>query len=210
MGPPGAGKGTQAKRLAAELGLPHISTGDLFRDHQARATPIGRKTQQYLDKGEYVPDALTLEMLFERVAAPDCKAGYVLDGFPRTVAQATALSARLPKGTDQRVIDLVIDDKAVVERLSGRRTCQSCGNTHHVRFSPPRIAGRCDVCGGELVQRRDDTPEVIQRRLQEYRQKTLPTRNYYVEQGELQEIDAARAPDAVFADLVHAVRGEAA
>jgi adenylate kinase len=210
MGPPGAGKGTQAKRLAAELRLPHVSTGDLLRDHQARDTAMGHKARPYLDAGELVPDELVLDMLFERVAAPDCAAGYVLDGFPRTTAQARALGARLLADAALRVVDLVLDDDEVVERLSGRRTCQSCGNTHHVHFSPPRIAGRCDVCGGELVQRSDDTPEVIQRRLQEYREKTLPTRNYYVERRLLTELDGSRSPDEVFRSLARVVRGEAA
>jgi adenylate kinase len=207
LGPPGAGKGTQAARLAAELSLPHVATGDLFRDNLSRGTALGEKARGFMDSGRLVPDEIVLDMLFDRVARPDCKRGYVLDGFPRTLPQAEALEKKLPPGTALRVVALKVPDAAVVERLSGRRTCKSCGNVHHLRFSPPKSAGRCDKCGGELVQRPDDKAEVIEKRLATYRTETAPVADFYAKRRALSEIDGDRAPDEVYKALLRRARG---
>jgi len=207
LGPPGAGKGTQASRLCAELGLPHVSTGDLFREHRAKGTELGRRAQEYMDSGRLVPDDLVLDMLFERVAKPDCARGFLLDGFPRTLPQAEALEKRLGFGTAVRVLDLRVEDRALVERLTGRRTCRQCGNIHHVRNSPPKAAGRCDRCGGELYTRTDDEAATVEKRLAVYRDQTQPLQGYYQKKGLLQEVDGDRAPDEVFRSLRQASAG---
>ncbi|MFN0241304.1 MAG: adenylate kinase [Planctomycetota bacterium] len=210
LGPPGAGKGTQASRLSAELGLPHISTGDLFREHRAKSTELGRRAQSYMDSGKLVPDELVLDMLFDRVSKPDCARGYLLDGFPRTMPQAEALAQRLKPTDDVRVINLAVADKALVDRLTGRRTCKACGNIHHLRTAPPKNAGLCDKCGGELVQRTDDDPATVSKRLAVYREQTLPLEGYYRARGVLREVDGERAPDEVFTALRRqAVNGKA-
>jgi adenylate kinase len=201
LGPPGAGKGTQAVRLSAELGLPHVSTGDLFRENRSRGTPLGEKAKSFMDSGRLVPDELVLEMLFDRVSRPDCARGYLLDGFPRTVPQAEALAARLGRNTDVQVLDISVPDEVILERLAGRRTCGGCGHVQHLRFAPPRIAGRCDKCGGELVQRNDDTEAAIQKRLEEYREQTRPLAAWYAKRGLLREVDGNRPPDQVFQSL---------
>jgi len=206
LGPPGAGKGTQASRLGADLGLAHISTGDLFRENLARATELGAKAKSYMDSGRLVPDALVLDMLFERVKQPDCARGYLLDGFPRTLPQAEALEQALPKGTKLSVLNLRVSDAAVVERLGGRRTCSSCGNIQHVRFSPPKVAGKCDKCGGALAQRPDDQLEVIQKRLSVYREQTQPLEKFYETRKLLVNVDGSREADAVFEDLRNSAR----
>jgi adenylate kinase len=210
LGPPGAGKGTQAKRLSAEFSLPHVSTGDLFREHKQRSTELGRRACEYMDAGRLVPDELVLDMLFARVAEPDCESGYLLDGFPRTVPQAEALSERLPQAVKLRAINFAVSDAVVTERMCGRRTCRKCGNNHHLQFSPPKVEGVCDACGGELYQRADDSPDVVSKRLAEYRAKTLPLTQYYAKRSALTEIDGSGAPEQVFAALKHAVQGEAA
>jgi adenylate kinase len=210
IGPPGAGKGTQAARLAAELSVPHIATGDLFREHLANGTPLGVQAQGFMSAGKLVPDEVVLDMLFDRVARPDCAGGYVLDGFPRTLPQAEALDLKLPRGTKLRVILLRVPDSQIVERLTGRRTCKSCGNIHHLRFSPPRVAGECDLCGGELIQRTDDQPEVIQKRLAVYREQTLPVERYYRDRGVLTDVDGNGSPDEVYRKLSRRARGEEA
>ncbi len=204
LGPPGAGKGTQASRLAAERSLPHVSTGDLFRENLSQGTDVGKRAQEFMDAGKLVPDEIVLEMLFDRVARPDCARGYVLDGFPRTLPQAEALQARLPADDEVRAISLEVDDEVVVRRLSGRLTCSKGGHMHHVDFSPPKVAGVCDTCGGELVRRKDDAPEVIQERLAVYREQTAPLIGYYEGLGLLHRIDGAQEPDRVFAELVDA------
>lgn len=210
LGPPGAGKGTQALRLGADLSLPHVSTGDLFRDNLSRNTPLGGKAKGFMDSGKLVPDALVLEMLFDRVAKPDCAKGYLLDGFPRTLTQADALEAALASaagGTSSLlVLNMRVADAVLVERLSGRRTCKSCGNIQHLRFSPPKVEGRCDKCGASLVQRPDDAPEVIGSRLDAYRRETRPLEAFYEKRGVLQHVDAEKAPEAVFAELARICR----
>ncbi len=207
LGPPGAGKGTQASRLCAELGLPHVSTGDLFREHRAKGSELGRRAQEYMDSGRLVPDDLVLDMLFDRVAKPDCARGFLLDGFPRTLPQAEALDKRLAAGTSVRVLDLRVADKALVERLTGRRTCRQCGNIHHVRSSKPKVDGRCDKCSGELYTRTDDEAVTVEKRLAVYRDQTQPLQGYYQKKGLLQEVDGDRSPDEVFRSLRQAAAG---
>lgn len=203
LGPPGGGKGTQAVRLSAELKLPHVSTGDLFRENRAKGTALGQRAQSFMDSGKLVPDDLVLDMLFDRVSRADCQAGYLLDGFPRTIPQATALDARLADARSTVLaVHLKVPDAILVERVVGRRTCSKCGNIHHVKNSPPKVAGRCDKCGGELVQRTDDTAEVVQKRLSTYHDQTAPIVGHYgKKRGVLSEIDGNRAPDSVYADL---------
>ncbi len=207
LGPPGAGKGTQASRLSADLGLPHVSTGDLFREHRAQRTELGRRAQEYMDSGRLVPDSLVLDMLFDRVARPDCAEGFLLDGFPRTIPQGEALEARLGKEGRVRVLHLVVDDAAVVERLTGRRTCQGCGQIFHVRTSPPKVAGRCDRCGGALITRTDDEPATVQKRLAVYREQTQPLVEFYTRRGQLQELRGDGSPAEVYSALRQAAAG---
>lgn len=209
LGPPGAGKGTQASRLSRELGLPHVSTGDLFRENLSKGTPLGQKARGYMEAGQLVPDDLVLEMLFSRVAAPDCMEGYLLDGFPRTRPQAEALAKRLPASWALRVLLLQVGDDVLVERATGRLVCQRCGNVHHERFSPPRQANICDACGGALERREDDREPVVRERLQVYRRQTEPLVEYYTEQGLLAAVDGTRQPDRVFTDLVGRLEGKA-
>ena len=203
LGAPGAGKGTQAVRLAQARSLPHVSTGDLLRDHRARGTALGQQAQGYMDRGELVPDALVLDMLAQRVAAPDCREGYVLDGFPRTDVQALALEQRLESGDQVRAVNLEVSDESIVARAAGRLSCknQGCGRVYHATSAPPRQAGVCDACGGELYQRADDAAPVVRERLRVYRQKTAPLVDHYSRRGLLTTIDGEQPPDAVFARL---------
>lgn len=210
MGPPGAGKGTQAERLSSALSLPHVSTGDLFREHRTQGTALGKQAQVFMDAGKLVPDELVLDMLFERVAKPDCSQGFLLDGFPRTQAQAEALERRLGRGPAVRALNLRVADAVLTARLTGRWTCRKCNRVHHAVTSPPKVAGKCDVCGGELYQRADDTAEVVDRRLAEYREKTLPLEGFYKSRGVLTEVDGARSPDEVFSALSRAARSDGA
>lgn len=211
LGPPGGGKGTQAVRLSAELRIPHVSTGDLFRENRAQGTELGKRAQSFMDSGKLVPDDLVLDMLFDRVARPDCKAGFLLDGFPRTIPQANALDARLSDARSSvMAVHLKVPDAVLVERVVGRRTCSMCGNIHHVKNSPPKIAGKCDKCGGELIQRSDDTAETAQKRLTTYHEQTAPIVGHYGKKpGVLVEIDGNRAPDAVYSDLKRVVAPKA-
>jgi len=201
LGPPGAGKGTQAVRLAEELGLPHISTGDLFRENLSNETELGELAKTYMEDGKLVPDEVVIDMLFGRVSADDCVSGYLLDGFPRTVAQAEALSARLSDEWKTRAVQLEVPDEVLVERASGRLLCRDCSNIHHERFSAPATEGACDACGGELYKRTDDAAETVVERLAVYHTQTKPLIDYYGERGTLDVVDGARAPEEVFADL---------
>jgi adenylate kinase len=208
LGPPGGGKGTQAARLSKELRLPHVSTGDILRENRAAGTELGKRAQAFMDSGKLVPDDLVLDMLFDRVARPDAKAGYLLDGFPRTLPQAAALDQRLAAaGASVCAVNLKVPENVLVERLTGRRTCQKCGNIHHVKTSAPKVEGRCDKCGSELVQRTDDSPDVVKKRLTTYRDQTLPLEAHYRAAGVLQELDGNRTQDEVFADLKRATTG---
>jgi len=210
LGPPGAGKGTQAKRLSAELGLPHVSTGDLFRENRAQGTPLGKQAEDYMGRGELVPDGLVLDMLFDRVERPDCASGFLLDGFPRTLPQAAALEDRLGDRFTVRALSLEVPEAELVSRLTGRLTCRACGTMFHSRFSPPKAEGRCDACGGQLYQREDDSEEVVRNRLEVYREQTLPLIEFYSQRSLLAAVDGARAPEEVFGSLLRAARGEAA
>lgn len=199
LGAPGAGKGTQAVRLADALSLPHVSTGDLFRENLSQGTPLGEKAKGYMDTGALVPDELVVDMLFDRVGREDCGGGYLLDGFPRTVAQAEALGSRLAEDDRVRVIDIEVPDSAIVERITGRLSCGSCGAVYHRTFNPPTVEGTCDRCGGDLAQRADDSAEVVEKRLAAYHEQTAPVAGWYRERVGIQTVDGTQSPDDVFA-----------
>jgi adenylate kinase len=192
VGAPGAGKGTQAKYIAGHYDVPQISTGDIFRANLASQTALGKEAKHYMDAGELVPDEVTIGIVRNRLAEDDARAGFLLDGFPRTLPQAEALNEILEElGTPLEVVlELQVDDDEVVRRLSGRRTCRSCGRVWHVEFDPPAKEGVCDVCGGELFQRDDDMPETIRRRLEVYNEQTAPLITYYEDMGLLRSIPA--------------------
>ncbi|WP_018720665.1 adenylate kinase [Salinispora fenicalii] len=208
VGPPGAGKGTQAEFVAAHLAVPKISTGDIFRSNVSQGTPLGVEAKRYMDAGELVPDEVTINMVRDRLAEPDAGAGFLLDGFPRTTPQAAALDKLLVDlGTAlDLVLELVVDDDEVVRRLSGRRTCRGCGKVWHVEFDAPSQEGRCDRCGAELFQRDDDKPETIATRLREYADKTAPLVDFYGAQSKLVGIDATGPVEDVTVRAIDALR----
>jgi adenylate kinase len=208
VGPPGAGKGTQAEFIAAHLSVPKISTGDIFRANVSQGTPLGIEAKRYMDAGMLVPDEVTINMVRERLAEPDTADGFLLDGFPRTTPQAVALDKLLADlGTALDVVlELIVDNEEVIRRLSGRRTCRGCGRIWHVEFDPPSREGVCDRCGSELFQREDDNPEAIARRLSEYAEKTAPLVDYYGAQGKLVGIDATGPVEEVTARALDALR----
>ncbi len=202
LGPPGGGKGTQAKLLAAGLRIPHISTGDMFREHKSKGTEIGRKVQAIMDSGGLVPDDITNALVKDRLSRPDVQGGFLLDGYPRTTAQADYLEKLLRSlgpGVD-RVLSYEVAREILVDRLSGRRSCPKCGAVYHVSQNPPRKAGACDRDGSALVQRDDDRPESVAKRLEEYEVKTEPLKRYYHERGLLTPIEGVGAPEAILAD----------
>jgi adenylate kinase len=199
LGPPGSGKGTQAHRLSEALGIPHISTGDIFRFNIKNQTPLGLKVKEFLDAGKLVPDDVTMEMLFDRLGKPDCKNGYLLDGVPRTVPQIKAIDEYINKIPHRLVIfNLQVSDAEVLKRITGRRTCQQCGKIYHISFNPPKKEGICDVCGGKLIQRSDDSEEVVKERLKAYHAQTKPVVEYLRKTGSVIEIDGSQPPDTVF------------
>lgn len=200
LGPPGSGKGTQAARLSARRSLPHVSSGDLLRAAAASGSPIGLQAKGYMDRGELVPDTLVLALLFDRLAAPDCGGGFLLDGFPRTEAQAGALEGRLGRGERaalDRALRFLLADEAVLERMSGRRSCKGCGTPYHVRFRPPRVEGRCDRCGGDVVRRADDAPEVVRERLALHRRDEAGLVEFYRRRAVLREVEASGSIEEV-------------
>lgn len=207
LGAPGAGKGTQAARLSEALGIPHVASGDLFRDNLERRTPLGLQARRYMDEGKLVPDDVTVAMVMARLAEDGCRAGVLLDGFPRTTVQAQALDRALAeKGTGVRaVLCIRVPEQDLITRLSGRLICKSCQAAYHVVFNPPKVAGVCDVCGGELYQRPDDTLETVKRRLRVYVNQTAPLIEYYLQQGVLQEVDGAQDIDAVHQSILEAL-----
>jgi adenylate kinase len=207
LGPPASGKGTQAARLKEALDLPHVASGDLFRENLKNETELGRKAKVYMDRGELVPDDVTIAMVMERLSQPDCAGGAILDGFPRTIAQAEALDRALAgRGHEISVVLYVaVPDEVLVERVSGRRLCRVCGESYHVRFNPPKQPGVCDNDGAELYQRDDDKPETVRKRLQVYWGQTSPLIDYYRSRGVLVEIDGDQPIDAVTAGLRAAV-----
>jgi adenylate kinase len=192
VGPPGAGKGTQAVHLAAHYQIPHISTGDIFRANIKNATPLGRRAQSFMDKGELVPDSVTNEMVRDRLGEPDTKNGFLLDGFPRNTAQADELNKILVEKNMplDAVLELKIENSEIIRRLSGRRTCRNCSASFHMEFEKPKTANLCDTCQGELYQREDDKEEVVARRLEVYTEQTAPIINYYSKAGLLKSISA--------------------
>jgi adenylate kinase len=208
VGPPGAGKGTQAQFIAEHLSVPKISTGDIFRANVSQGTPLGLQAKAYMDRGDLVPDEVTIEMVRDRLAQPDASAGFLLDGFPRTVPQAEVLDDMLrEQGTKLDVVlELVVDDDEVIRRLSGRRTCRTCNHIWHVDFDPPQLPGVCDLDGGELFQREDDKAETIANRLEVYAQQTAPLVAYYGGRGLLVGIDATGPVDDVTERAVDALR----
>jgi adenylate kinase len=204
LGPPGSGKGTQAERLAARLGLVQLSSGDVLRRERQAGTEIGRKAAQYMDAGTLVPDDVVTGVMLAGIDRLAAGTGFVLDGFPRTLAQAEALEAglRQRKLPIQAVIDFKLDDEEIIRRLAGRRVCSQCAATYNVSFLPPKVDGKCDKCGGGLFQRKDDRPEVIATRLETYRAQTAPLIEHYARQGRLHAVDSSRGAAAVAADIV--------
>ncbi len=204
LGAPGAGKGTQAIKIADKYDIPHISTGDIFRANIKGGTELGQKAKSYIDKGELVPDEVTIGMLLDRIAQDDCKNGYVLDGFPRTIPQAESLTEALKSQGDQIDFALNIDvpDEAIIERMSGRRACPKCGATYHIVYAAPKTENICDKCGTELIIRSDDKPETVKDRLNVYHQQTEPLIAYYKTAGVLREVDGTQELPKVFEDVV--------
>ena len=204
LGAPGAGKGTQAKKIADKYQIPHISTGDIFRANIKEGTELGKKAKSYMDQGLLLPDELTLELIMDRFQNPDCANGYVLDGFPRTIPQAEALTAALEKNgeTIDYAINVEVPDENIVARMSGRRACLACGATYHVVYAPTKEEGICDRCGEKLVLRDDDKPETVKKRLDVYHSQTQPLIDYYTKQGKLVEVDGTQNVDAVFDAIV--------
>ncbi|MDD3173179.1 MAG: adenylate kinase [Herbinix sp.] len=207
LGAPGAGKGTQAKKLAAKYGIPHISTGDIFRANIKNGTELGKKAKVYMDQGLLVPDELVVDLVVDRFKAPDCENGYVLDGFPRTIPQAEALDEALTKNNDavEYAIDVDVPDANIIRRMSGRRACVGCGGTYHLVTIPPKKEGICDTCGAELILREDDKPETVEKRLQVYHEQTQPLIDYYQGKGILKSVDGTKDLEIVFDEIVKIV-----
>ncbi len=203
LGAPGAGKGTQAKQIAAKYSIPHISTGDIFRANIKNGTELGKKAKEYMDQGLLVPDELTCDLVMDRIAQEDAKNGFVLDGFPRTIPQAEALDAALTKIGQSMdfAIDVDVPDDNIIGRMSGRRACLGCGATYHIVSIPPKKEGICDTCGKELVLRDDDKPETVKKRLDVYHDQTQPLIDFYTKQGILKSVDGTQPMEKVFEDI---------
>ena len=204
LGAPGAGKGTQAMKIAEKYQIPHISTGDIFRANIKEGTELGKKAKSYMDQGQLVPDELTLELIMDRFQNPDCANGYVLDGFPRTTPQAEALTEALAKKgeTIDYAINVEVPDENIINRMGGRRACLACGSTYHIVYAPTRVEGICDRCGEKLVLRDDDKPETVKNRLNVYHNQTQPLIEYYTRQGKLAEVDGTQSMEDVFNAIV--------
>ena len=209
LGAPGAGKGTQAKMIAEKYGIPHVSTGDIFRANIKNGTELGKEAKQYMDQGKLVPDELTVKILLDRVAQDDCKNGYVLDGFPRTIPQANVLDEALTKLGDRidYAVNVDVPDDNIINRMGGRRACVACGATYHIVYNAPKTEGICDNCGKELIIRDDDQPETVKNRLKVYHEQTQPLIDYYKKQNILKSVDGTQPMEKVFADIV-AILGE--
>ena len=201
LGPPGSGKGTQAKLLSKALAIPQVSTGDLFREHMKNDTPLGLKAKEYINAGKLVPDELTLNMLDERIQSKDCSAGFLLDGVPRTINQAENLERSLFAGENVIVLNLDVDDEAIVKRAAGRLSCKNCGSVFNIHSTPPKIENTCDQCGSKLHQRQDDNPQVVKERLKVYHAQTEPLIAYFNNHQGVTTIDGSQAPEAVFSQL---------
>ncbi len=206
LGPPGAGKGTHAGPLSQHLGIPHISTGELFREHIRTLSPLGVQAKAFIDQGHLVPDALVIDMLLQRVHLADCKMGYILDGFPRTVLQAQKLDERLQGYVRLLVLYFSLQDPLIIERITGRLACRGCARPYHNKFDPPQQECTCDVCGSALYQRDDDREEIVRKRLEVYRKQTAPLIEYYQAQsGVFHEIEGQASKDKVFLDVLEAL-----
>lgn len=205
LGPPGAGKGTQAEYIVERYNIPHISTGDIFRENIKNNTELGKEAKSYMDKGLLVPDDLVIALVEDRLNKEDAKKGFLLDGFPRTVAQAVSLDSILDKNDEKltNVINITVDPKILIERAVGRRVCKTCGMTYHVKFNPPKVEGVCDKDGTKLIQRDDDTEETVKTRISVYFDQTAPLIDYYRAQNLLVDIDGAKDIDKVFEDIIN-------
>ena len=204
LGAPGAGKGTQAKLLVDKYEIPHISTGDIFRENIKNGTELGKKAKAYMDAGGLVPDELTVDLAMNRLSQEDCKKGYILDGFPRTIPQAERLTEALEARGEalDAAIDVEVQDEIIIDRMAGRRVCPKCGASYHVVTIPPKKEGICDVCGAELITREDDRPETVKKRLDVYHDQTQPLIDYYNGQGIVVTVDGTQAMEDVFAEIV--------
>lgn len=209
LGAPGAGKGTHAKKITEKFGIPAISTGDIFRENIKNGTELGKKAKEYMDAGNLVPDELVCDLVVDRLKQDDCKNGYILDGFPRTIPQAEALTAALAKNDDaiDYALEIFLEDQAIIDRMSGRRVCKSCGATYHVVNIPPKTEGVCDECDGELIVRDDDAPETVKKRLDVYHEQTAPLIDYYKKQGILKVIDGSKGLDTCFEEICGILEG---
>ena len=207
LGPPGAGKGTQAVRLVEKYEIPHISTGDIFRKNIKEGTELGKKAQEYMNAGALVPDELVVDLVKDRLQQDDCKNGFLLDGFPRTIFQAEKLDEFLSESNQKMdiVINLKVEKEALIKRLSGRRVCKDCGASYHIVNVPPKKEGVCDICGGELIQRKDDNIETVENRINVYEDQTAPLIGYYKEAGSLVDFDGEASLDEVFDAIVQAI-----
>ena len=207
LGAPGAGKGTQSERVGAKYGLPQISTGDIFRANLSAGTELGLKAKTYMDAGELVPDELTCDLVVDRISKEDCANGYILDGFPRTLAQADLLTKVLAQSGDKVdfAVNVDVPDENIIARMSGRRVCGKCGKPYHIVNMPPKTEGICDACGSELIQRKDDQAETVKNRLSVYHEQTQPLIDYYEKQGCLVTVDGTKDIDVVFADIIAAL-----
>lgn len=203
LGAPGAGKGTQAIKIAEKYGLPHISTGDIFRYNIKNNTELGLKAKEYMDNGQLVPDELTVSILLDRVAKDDCSKGYILDGYPRTIPQAEVLEEALKKLGENidYAVNVVVSDENIIERMSGRRTCPNCGETYHIIYNNTNAEGICDKCSGDLIQRPDDMPETVKKRLEVYHAQTKPLEEFYQSRNVYKEVDGTKAMNEVFEDI---------
>jgi adenylate kinase len=203
LGPPGAGKGTQAKSICNRFSIPHISTGDIFRKHISEMTPLGIEAKKNIDKGQLVPDSLTIDIVLQRLMQDDCENGYLLDGFPRTVLQAEALNKFLDETSEKLNTALLIDvsKEFIIERMSGRRVCLSCGASYHIKFNPSILEGKCDVCGSDIIQRKDDVEQTVRKRLEIYDEQTQPLIDYYKDKNLLSVVDGTQAINDVFKNI---------
>ena len=207
LGPPGAGKGTQASAIVGKYAIPHISTGDIFRENIKNGTELGEKAKEYMDKGLLVPDELVISIVEDRLQKEDCKEGFLLDGFPRTLDQGEALDKVLSEMSLKldRVINLDVEKEVLIERAIGRRICKDCGEVYHIKFTPPKEEGICDKCGSKLHQRDDDTVETVERRIEVYHKQTEPLIDYYKEKGLILDIDGSKDKDSIFEEIAKAL-----
>lgn len=209
LGPPGAGKGTQASAIVKKYNIPHISTGDIFRENIKQGTELGKKAKEYIDKGLLVPDDIVVSIVKDRILEEDCKKGFLLDGFPRTLNQGEALDDELSQMNLKldKVININVEKEVLIERTIGRRICKDCGATYHIKFNPPVKEGICDNCGGKLYQRDDDTQETVEKRIEVYQKQTKPLIDYYTKKGLILNVDGTKKISEIFDEIVEALEG---